>query len=104
MPQPEQLSLIDEHEALVKICLVADSPRSAYYEVSVIHLQGVGYLIRKASGGAGAKPNIETWFRPTYSAAVEKQQQLINGKQRRKKGRIYREIKTGPLGCHGARQ
>jgi hypothetical protein len=104
MPQAEQLSLLDEHEPLVKICLLADSPRSAYYEVSVIHLPGAGYLIQKASGSAGAKPNLETWFRPTYSAAVEKQQQLINGKQRRKKGRIYREIKSEPLGCHGIRQ
>jgi hypothetical protein len=92
MPQAEQLSLLDEHEPLVKICLVADSPRSAYYEVSVIYLPGAGYLIQKASGGAGAKPNLETWFRPTYSAAVEKQQQLVKGKLRKSRGRIYHEV------------
>jgi hypothetical protein len=91
----EQLQLIDNPSLapLSRVCLEAsDSPRRAYYQVEVIHLAGAGYVIRKASGGEGAKPCIEAWFRPTYSGALTKQRQLVDGKLRKSKGRVYREV------------
>jgi hypothetical protein len=39
-----QPNLIDLPGPLSRICLVADSPRQAYYQVEVIHLAGAGYI------------------------------------------------------------
>jgi hypothetical protein len=87
-----QLQLIDNLAPISRVFLeAADSPRRAYYSVEVIYLAGAGYVIRKASGGVGAKPVIEAWFRTTYSGAMAKQRQLVDGKLRKKKGRMYRE-------------
>ena len=87
-----QLDLIESSPPLQRIILEAvDSPRRAYYEVSVRHIAGAGYIIQKASGASGAKPNIEIWFRGNIKQALEKSQQLINGKLNKKKAgtRLY---------------
>jgi len=76
-------------EPLSTISLTSHSPRKAYYVIEVIHIIGAGYIIRKSSGADGAKPVVETWYRPSYSLAVAKQQNLIRGKLCKKKGRLY---------------
>jgi hypothetical protein len=92
MHKISQLELIAFPPPLYQTTLEAvDSPKRAYYKVSVYHLMDdSGYLIQKASGGQKSKPNIETWFRPNLRQALEKKAQLINAKLNRKvKGRIY---------------
>ena len=80
---------LDMPTPLSVIRLTAHSPRQAYYIVEVIHLAGSGYVIRKSSGAQGAKPAIETWFRPSYATALQKQQMLVRAKLCKKKGRLY---------------
>jgi hypothetical protein len=86
-------------EPLSVISLTAASPRKAYYVIEVIHIAG-GYIIRKSSGAAGAKPVTETWYRPSYALAVAKQQSLIRGKLCKKKGRLY-QIQSSSSVLHG---
>ena len=91
MNRTDQLELITYPPHLYRTLLEAtDSPRRAYYEVTVYHIPNVGYLIQKASGGQSAKPNVETWFRPNLRQALEKKAQLIYAKLHRKAiGRMY---------------
>lgn len=86
-----QLELITFPPPLLRTRLEAkDSPRCAYYEVSVFKMSEAGYLIQKASGAQKSKPNIETWFRPTLQQAIEKKAQLVNAKlNKRTTGRVY---------------
>lgn len=94
---PVQLPLIEEKEPLSHIRLESDSPLQAWYELSIFHLPGVGYLIQKASGCRNAKPVLETWFRHDYAGAMEKYQQLLNKKMHKKSGRRYTVPQTGEL-------
>jgi hypothetical protein len=87
-------------EPLSVISLTAASPRKAYYVIEVIHIPMAGYIIRKSSGAAGAKPVTETWYRPSYALAIAKQQSLIRGKLRKKKGRLY-HIQSSSPDLHG---
>jgi hypothetical protein len=89
-------------EPLSVIRLTALSPRKAYYVIEVIHITGAGYIIRKSSGAAGAKPVVETWYRPSYSQAMSKQHCLIKGKLCKKKGRLYQiqSISNSALNDH----
>ena len=66
-----------------------DSPRHAFYHISIHEIQGVGYFIRKSSGASGARPNCEIWFRPTLKSALEKQAQLVQSKLKNNKKRTY---------------
>lgn len=86
-----QLELITFPPPIIRTRLEAkESPRRAFYEVSVFRLLEVGYLIQKASGAQKSKPSIETWFRPTLQQAIDKKAQLINAKlNKRSAGRIY---------------
>lgn len=93
----EQLALdLDLAEPISVTRLVAPgSPRQAYYVVEVFHAQGAGYYVRKTSGAAGARPAVETWFRPGLAGAQEKKEQLVRAKTNpRRRGRIY-EIAGG---------
>ena len=78
---------------LKSVHLEADSKRKAYYNLTIEALP-FGFSIKKASGAGGAKPNIETWFRPTLAAALEKYHGLLTAKlnQSRKSPRKYLEI------------
>jgi hypothetical protein len=87
-------------EPLSVVSLTAMSPRKAYYVIEVIHIAGAGYIIRKSSGAAGAKPVTETWYRPSYALALVKQQSLIRGKLCKKKGRLY-QIQSSSSVLHG---
>lgn len=91
MSKTSQIELICFPPPLYRTVLeAADSPRKAYYEVSVYHMMNSGYLIQKSSGGQKSKPNVETWFRPNLRQALEKKAQLINAKLNRKiNGRVY---------------
>jgi hypothetical protein len=91
--KPTQLELISFPPPLHLTLLEAsDSPKKAYYEVSIFRVPHAGYLIQKASGGQTSKPNIETWYRPDLRQALEKKAQLIRAKLKRKaRGRIYYE-------------
>jgi len=90
-----QLDLINQDQPVYLTRLVAeDSPRQAYYQVSVFRMPGVGFVIRKESGADASKPNIESWFRHNLQQAREKQAQLINAKLKKRKGRIYTMVKT----------
>lgn len=87
-----QQQLIDFPEPLLQVRLVApESPKQAWYEVSVIRLSGAGYLIRKSSGCNGRKPHVETWHRLDYASAMEKYCQLIKTKTRPRRGRQYKQ-------------
>lgn len=76
----------------------SNSPKHAYYEISVYYYVGAGYVIQKRSGARGARPNTESWFRPNLRAAMEKRAQLVNSKTNKGKrkpargGRVYFEI------------
>jgi hypothetical protein len=66
------------------------APRKPYYEISIFDRPGFGYLIEKSSGAAGAKPNVEIWYRPNLKQALEKKSRLIDGKMNKKRrGRVY---------------
>lgn len=67
--------------------LVAESPRHAYYRVSVYYLPGAGYRVEKASGAAGSRPNSENFWRPTLRLALEKKSKLVQSKLKIRKGR-----------------
>lgn len=80
--------------------LEADSARKAYYIVSLYYLPGAGYIIRKRSGAAGSRGVTESYFRQTYSEAIEKKLKLINGKLH--KGSREKKKKDHPtLGASG---
>lgn len=85
-----QPALIEPIPAIVEVNLVApDSPRFAYYRLA-IHRLSAGYIIEKASGGQGAKPQNETWWRPTLALALAKMDRLKASKMNSKrKGRVY---------------
>lgn len=94
--QPELISA----DAVPPVCRTRlealDSPKHAYYEIAVYHISGVGYHISKMSGAQGARPNVEVWFRPCLSQALDKKRHLVNAKLNRKaKGRrVYIEIEA----------
>lgn len=91
--QPE---LLQHDVPIEETCLLAgESPRLAYYRVSVFHLVGAGYRIEKASGASGAKPNSENFWRPNLRAALEKKTKLVAAKLKKKRGRIY--VDVGPV-------
>lgn len=94
MSKNSQLELIVFPSPLFRTVLEAkDSPKRAYYAVSVFYIRDTGYLIQKASGGQKSRPNVETWFRPNLQQALEKKSQLINSKLNRKAtGRVYKII------------
>lgn len=83
----KQQVLIETEQAVKSVRLVAAG--GTYYVVAIIRIER-GYLVRKASGAARARPNVETWFRPRLSDATLKMSQLIAGKLRKTKGRIYK--------------
>jgi len=91
---PFQLELISEVPPIAETCLIAgDSPRTAYYRISVYYLPGAGYRIVKASGAAGARPNQEDYWRPSLKLALEKKSKLVAAKLRKRKGpRQYMEV------------
>jgi len=77
--------------------LASESPRQAWYELSVIAVPPVGYLVRKVSGCQGRKGQSETWFRPDLASAQRKYQQLIHNKTRPDRpGRRYRQEELWP--------
>lgn len=92
-----QLDLIENIPPIQRTMLEAvDSPRRAYYEVTVRYIAGAGYIIQKASGASGAKPNIEIWFRGSFKLALEKSQHLINAKLNKKKaGARHYKVQKG---------
>ena len=73
------------------IRLEADSACRAWYQLKMIRI-GEGYLIEKASGAAGAKPNMESYFRETFEAAEEKFFGILGSKIRKKGPRKYRHV------------
>jgi hypothetical protein len=90
---PEQLDLIDHPTPISRTLLESpESSKLAYYEVTISHINGVGFVIRKASGARGAKPNVEMWFRNSYKEASIKKEQLISGKLRKANGRLYKKV------------
>lgn len=89
------MNLINQDQPVYLTRLVAeDSPRQAYYQVSIFRMSEVGFVIRKESGADASKPNIECWFRHSLRQAREKQAQLINAKLKKRKGRIYKMVKA----------
>lgn len=66
-----------------------NSPRQAWYHVSVLEHPGGGFLIMRRSGPAGSIGLTETWFRWTLPEAMLKYQGVVNKKTSKKKGRIY---------------
>jgi hypothetical protein len=96
----QQTLELDLPKPLSVISLTALSPRKAFYTIEVIHITGAGYIIRKSSGAAGAKPVTETWYRPSCALAMAKQQSLIRGKLCKKKGRLY-QIQSNSSVFHG---
>lgn len=89
-----QLELISQDPAISETALLAgDSPRSAYYRVSIYYLPGAGYRITKCSGASGTRGNQEDYWRPNLRAAMDKKTKLLVAKLRKKKGpRIYEMI------------
>ena len=96
MNQPD---LIDVHPPLYRTRLLApDSPRRAWYELSIFAVPPIGYLIQKMSGCQGSKGQSETWFRPDLTAALNKYQQLIRAKTRAgRSGRRYHQEELWPV-------
>jgi hypothetical protein len=91
----QQLDLIRPERPVSFTRLEAESPRHAYYIVEVLQLPpGAGFVIRKRSGGGEGREggNIETWWRSTLRASLEKKASLVEAKLRKKKGRIYIDI------------
>jgi hypothetical protein len=95
MADLEQPPLIEfpESQPLHQVRLVAEnSPRRAWYHLSVRNLPGSGFLIVKTSGCRGGKGHIETWWRADYAKAMEKYYQLLKLKTRDgKRGREYKQ-------------
>ncbi|OHB59766.1 MAG: hypothetical protein A2Y12_03540 [Planctomycetes bacterium GWF2_42_9] len=86
----EQPELLSPDPPVCRTALVSpDSPRQAYYIVSVIQIRD-GYVIRKESGGNQAKPQIESYWRPGLKLALEKYNLLLGAKLRKQKGRTYK--------------
>lgn len=95
---PYQLELISPVPPISETSLIAgDSPRVAYYRVSVFYLPGAGYRIEKCSGASGSKGTREDYWRPNLKQALHKKSLLLAAKLRKKKGpRVY--VKTGSSG------
>jgi len=88
----EQPELLSPDPPVCRTSLVSpESPKRAYYIVSVIRIRD-GYVIRKESGGNQAKPQIESYWRPGLKLALEKYNLLLEVKLRKKKGRLYQEV------------
>lgn len=94
--QQEQLYLIKPPDPVSCTRLEApDSPKHAYYEVSIHKLNGEGYVVKKASGGRNSRPVVETWWRCDFKSAAEKYGQLLGKKLKsttKTKGRIYKVV------------
>lgn len=94
----DQLALISPDPPICETLLQTDSPKCAFYKVSVFRLAGHGYIIRKESGrtkanGELAKPAVTTYFEPVLRDALELQIRLAAKKTGKKDGRIYLEVK-----------
>lgn len=95
---PYQLELITPVPPISETQLLAgDSPRVAFYRVSIYYLPGAGYRVTKCSGASGTKGSQEDYWRPSLKLALDKKAKLLAAKLRKKKGpRIY--IKVGSSG------
>lgn len=60
-------------QQVVKTVRLTDntSPRRAWYDLSILKLLD-GYIVKKCSGGFGAKQNVEMWFRYSEREAEKK--------------------------------
>lgn len=86
-----QPDLISSDPPVCRTALVSpDSPRHAYYVVSVLKIRD-GYVIRKESGGDKAKPLVESYWRSGLRLALEKYRLLLDIKLHKKRGRLYKE-------------
>ncbi|MFA7405201.1 MAG: hypothetical protein WC007_14495 [Pelobacteraceae bacterium] len=102
-----QQELISPEPAISETSLIAEnSPRAAYYKVSIYWLPGAGYRITKTSGASGSKGCQEDYWRPSLKLALHKKELLIAAKLRKKRGpRIYMEVSsTGIVSQKGEAQ
>lgn len=82
----KQLELITPEPPISETNLIAgDSPRIAFYRVSIYYLPGAGYRIEKCSGAAGSKGEREDYWRPSLKLALEKKTKLLKAKLRKRK-------------------
>lgn len=85
----EQPELLSPDPPVCRTSLVSpESPKRAYYIVSVIRIRD-GYVVRKESGGDQAKPLVESYWRSGLRPALEKYNLLVNIKLNKKRGRLY---------------
>jgi len=75
---------------LKKVTLKAQSPRNAFYVLSLERITD-GYLVRKKSGGNGKVLSREAWFRENLSEAEKLFTKILREKTNpcRKKPRRY---------------
>ncbi len=92
-----QIKLITPEPPVSETRLIAESPRTAYYRVSIYYLPGAGYRIEKASGATGSKGCRENFWRPNLRSALEKKAKLVDAKTRKTKGRMYQVVATTGL-------
>ncbi len=94
-----QPDLISPDIPISETKLLAESPQTAFYRVSVFYLPRSGYRIEKASGPSSSKNGIqENFWRPNLRSAMEKKSKLVSSKLNKKKGpRLYVVVSTSGL-------
>ncbi len=78
-------------KVLRKTYLEAESPRYAWYQITMIQLVE-GFVIEKKSGCQGRKPHTDAWFRWESFAATETYDKILRRKTKPGRKRVYRQV------------